>query len=43
LIYDFSARYGVYLYPTFITVDETSRVEEVVEGYEEAFFVGKGK
>jgi hypothetical protein len=41
--YDFSKRYGVYLYPTFITVDEAGRVEEVVEGYEASFFEGKGK
>ncbi|TXF91828.1 redoxin domain-containing protein [Neolewinella aurantiaca] len=44
--YDFSAKFGVYSYPTFITVDESGIVEEVIEGYEEEefleFLAGKG-
>ena len=40
---EFAERYGVYVYPTFITVDESGVVEEITEGYDEAFFAGKGK
>jgi thioredoxin-related protein len=44
--YDFSASFGVSSYPTFITVDESGTVEEVIEGYDEDdfmdYFEGKG-
>lgn len=38
--YDFSASFGVSSYPTFISVDETGTVEEVIEGYDEEEFMG---
>jgi thiol-disulfide isomerase/thioredoxin len=41
--YEFSERYGVYSYPTFITVDEHGMVEEVRSGYDEDFFLRKAK
>jgi len=44
--YDFSARFGVYSYPTFISVSASGAVEEVIEGYDEdefmEFFEDKG-
>lgn len=40
--YDFAESCGVFSYPTFITVDESGKVLEVVEGYEEAYFADKG-
>lgn len=40
--YAFAERCGVFVYPTFVTVDEEGFVEEVMEGYEEAYFANKG-